>query len=323
MPSLQSRLFYRMIKNRHLFRGQWKQPVWDENTSIQAFRDQCEQEAAKAPMPEGVAVQTVKIDGLPDGLNAEWLVPAGAPAEPVIFYCHGGGYISGSCSDHRALVGKLAKGAGMRLLLFEYRLAPEYPFPAAVEDTLTAYRWLLGQGIEARNIVIAGESAGGGLALAALLAFKDTGLPLPSAGMVMSPMTDLTLSGESHWTRVKQCLSPLGMAEICCKVYVGESDPKNPWISPLFGDLRGLPPLMIVVGDYEIFRDDAVRFAEKAQAAGVQTTLRIGPEMVHVYPLLAPFFPEATAQLEEICAFIKKHAAGEKNPEAFGEKHAA
>lgn len=323
MPSLQSRLFYFMIKNRHLMRGQWKQPAWDANTSIQAFRDQCEREAAKAPMPGGVAVQPVKIDGLPEGLKAEWLVPEGAPAEPVIFYCHGGGYISGSCSDHRALVGKLAKGAGMRLLLFEYRLAPEHPFPAAVEDTLTAYRWLLGQGIDAHNIVIAGESAGGGLALAALLAFKDTCLPLPAVGMVMSPMTDLTLAGESHRSRVKQCLSPLGMPEICCKSYVGGSDPKHPWISPLFGDLRGLPPLMIVVGDYEVFRDDSVRFAEKAKVAGVDMTLRVGPEMVHVFPLLAPFFPEATAQLEEICAFIKKHAYGASNPQALGEKHAA
>ena len=322
MPSLQSRLFYFMIKNRHLFRGQWKQPAWDENTSIQAFRDQCEREAAKAPMPEGVVVQPVKIDGLPEGLNAEWLVPAGAPATPVIFYTHGGGYISGSCSDHRALVGKLAKGAGMRLLLFEYRLAPEHPFPAAVEDTLTAYRWLLAQGFEARNIVIAGESAGGGLALAALLAFKDTGLPLPAAGVVMSAMTDLTMSGESHRTRVKQCLSPLGMAEICCNVYMGDNDPKHPWISPLFGDLRGLPPLMVVAGDYEIYRDDAMLFAEKAKAAGVETTLRIGPEMVHVFPLLAPFFPEATAQLEEICAFINKHAGAEKQQDTIGTAYA-
>ena len=323
MPSLQSRLMYLMMKNRHLMRGQWKQAVWDENTSVQAFRDQCEADAAKAPMPEGVAVQPVKIEGLPEGLKAEWLVPEGAPQEPVIFYCHGGGYISGSCSDHRALVGKLAKGAGMRLLLYEYRLAPEHPFPAAVEDTLTAYRWLLRQGIEARNIVISGESAGGGLALAALLAFRDTGLPLPAAAAVMSPMTDLTLSGESHRTRVKQCLSPLGMENLCCKYYAGDTDLKHPWISPLYGDLRGMPPLMIVAGDYETFRDDAVLYAEKAKAAGVDTTLRIGPEMVHVFPLMAPFFPEATAQLEEICAFIKQHAYGAGIADALGEKHAA
>lgn len=322
MPSLQSRLIYFMMKNRHLMRGQWKQPAWDENTSVQAFRDQCEREAGKAPMPEGVTAQPVKIEGLPEGLNAEWLVPAGAPEEPVIFYCHGGGYISGTCVDHRALVAKLAKGTGLRLLLFEYRLAPEHPFPAAVEDTLSAYRWLLAQGIDSRNIVIAGESAGGGLALAALLAFKDTGLPLPIAGAVMSPMTDLTMSGESYRTRVKQCVSPAGMAELCCKYYTGANDPKHPWISPLFGDLRGLPPLMIVVGDYETMRDDAVMFAEKAKAASVDTTLRVGEEMVHVFPLMSPFFPEATVQLEEICAFIKKHA-GVENPEAAGEMYAA
>ncbi len=312
MPSLKGRLLYLAMKYRHFMRFQLKQQPWDENTSIAAFREQCEQGAGRTKLPDSITVQPVTIAGLPAGLAAEWLIPS--PQEDpqkVILYTHGGGYVSGSCSDHRGLVAKVAEGSGVRVLLFEYRLAPEHPFPAGLEDTLTVYRWLLSQGTAPKNIVIMGELAGGGLCLAALLAIRGQGLPLPSAGIALSPWTDLKLTGESYRTKAKQCLSPLGMSVVCSKYYVGENDPSDPWISPLYGDLHGLPPLLINVGEYEIMLDDSTRFAAKAQAAGVEVTLQVAEGMFHCYPLLAPLFPEAIQAMDEISRFIKTHIGKE------------
>lgn len=312
MPSLKSRMIYFMMKNRHLFKGRLKPETWTKNTSIAAFRQECEDGAKLAgKIPPEIRIVPVKIEGLPAGLNAEWILPPNSKLEdrdePVIFYTHGGGYVSGSCSDHRGWVAKVVQRTGARALLYEYRLAPEHPYPAAVEDTLVAYHWLLAQGFSASRILIMGESAGGGLCLATLLALRDQGTPLPVAGVSISPYTDLTLSSESHRTRVKECLSPPGMAVVCSAHYAGSRDRREPYMSPLFGDLHGLPPLLIFVGDYETMRDDATRFAAKAQAAGVDVTLRVGETMVHCYPLLAPMFPEATEAMEEMCEFTKAH----------------
>ena len=156
------------------------------------------------------------------------------------------------------------------------------------------------------NIVIMGESAGGGLCLATLLAVRDQGLPLPAGAVALSPWTDLKLTGDSYRTKANVCISPPGMSTVCSKYYVGDHDPTEPWISPLYGDLHGLPPLFINVGDYETMRDDSTRFAAKAKAAGVDTTLMVGKKMIHCYPLMAPMFPEATQALEEVCHFIKQ-----------------
>jgi monoterpene epsilon-lactone hydrolase len=318
MPSLQSRLIYFMIMNRHLLRLRLKRESWDWNTSITRFRQECEEANDRmAKMPADIQVAPADIDTLPAGLSAEWILPAQSIQEEVIFYVHGGGFVSGSCNDHRAMVAKLVKGSGVRALLFEYRLAPEHPFPAALEDTLAAYTWLLGQGILPERIVIVGESAGGGLLLAALLAMRDQGIPLPAAAVAMSPMTDLKLTGASHRTKAKVCLSPPGMSVVCSKYYAGDNDPGLPWISPLYGELHGLPALLIYVGEYETLLDDSTRFAEKARAAGVEVTLQVGEGMVHCYPLMAPLFPEATRALEEICMFIKAHASQELKPEAM------
>ncbi len=199
----------------------------------------------------------------------------------------------------------------------DYRLAPEHPFPAAMDDTLVAYRWLLAQGVSPERIVIVGESAGGGLALATLLALRDQGLPLPAGAVALSPWTDLELTGESCRTKVKVCISPLGMNRVCSQYYVGDNDPRLPWISPLHGDLHGLPPILINVGEDETMLDDSTRFAEKAKAAGVDMTLMVGPGMVHCYPLFAPLFPEATQAMAEICAWIKAQV-GEAVPVTSG-----
>jgi monoterpene epsilon-lactone hydrolase len=313
MPSLQSRLFFLYIRNRHLTKFHLKREAWTFDTSIPQFREDCERFAKMmGDLPEGIEVSPVTIDSLPAGLAAEWILPhQAAPFEPgkdrVIFYIHGGGYVSGSCSDHRAHVAKIVQGSGVGALLFEYRLAPEHPYPAAIEDILAAYSWLLAQGVSASRIVMAGESAGGGLCLSTLLALRDQGLPLPAAGVALSPLTDFTFSGESHRTKARVCLSPPGMNTVCGKYYVGEHDPCLAYISPLFGELGELPPLFICVGDDETLRDDSTRFAAKAQAAGVEVTLIVGKGMVHCYPLLPAFIPEAGEAMNEMCEFIKMH----------------
>jgi epsilon-lactone hydrolase len=290
--------------------------VWDEHTSVQAFRAYCESSALKAKLMAGVEAVPVKIPGLPAGLSAEWLQPgAGSKvatvAEAVILFCHGGGYISGSCSDQRALVSKLVAYTGIRLLLFEYRLAPEHPFPAALEDTLTAYRWLLTQIKPNTRIIIAGASAGGGLCLTTLLALKDlvsqgeTGLQFPIAGICISPNTDMKLTGMPN--HPKTSVEPVGMAIYCSQYYVGDHDPGHPYISPLFGNLSGLPPLLITAGDEEGALDDAVRFAKKAQAAEVDVQLIIGKGQVHGFPLLPDFIPESKQAMVEISTFVRKY----------------
>jgi acetyl esterase/lipase len=291
---------------------------WDENTSVETFRAYCESGAAKARMIDGVEVVPVTIPTLPAGLSAEWLQPpSGAKAaraeNAVIFYAHGGGYISGSCSDHRALVSKLPARMGIPLLLYEYRLAPEHPFPAALEDTLTAYRWLLEQIEPDTRVIFAGDSAGGGLCLAAMLAIKDlisageTSLPLPAAGVSISPNTDMSFSGKPNLT--SGSIEPEGMAAYCSKSYAGKNDPRHPYISPLFGDLRGLPPLLIAVGGDEGGLDDSLRFAAKAQIAGVDVKLIVAQGQVHCFPLLPDFIPESKQAMAEIAAFVAKHAS--------------
>ena len=303
MASLQSQFFYVAIKYRHLFQLKLKPEVWDSNTSIAAFREMAENTNAKLAdqIPAGVEVVPFMIGNM----KAEWLIPDGAGREKVIMYCIGGGYVSGSCNDHRQMVAKVAKTTGVTILMFEHRNAPEDPYPAALDDSLTTYRWLLGQAVSPNNILVMGESAGGGLCLASLLAIRDQGLPLPKAAVALSPWTDLKLTGDSYRTKKNVCISPEGMNVVCSKYYYGDHDPEDPYISPLYGDLHGLPPLFISVGTYETMLDDSTRFADKAQKAGVEVTLRVDEKMVHCYPLLAPMFPEATRAMDEISKFIR------------------
>ena len=214
----------------------------------------------------------------------------------------------GSVQAHRSIVAKFVKGSEVGALLFGYRLAPEHPFPGALEDSVAAYRWLLGQGAPPSHIVFIGDSAGGGLALATLIALRDQGIPLPAAAVALSPWTDLKCTGESLRTRAK--VDPLSWAEswtVFSKYYVADNDPGNPWISPIYGDLHGLPPILIYVGEHEVLLDDSTRFAEKAKNAGLDVTLRVGEGMVHCFPVLAPLFPEAKQAMNEICTFIRTH----------------
>jgi len=312
MPSMKSRIIIFSVQHSHLFKGRLKRDVITRDTSTVQLRKQFEAGAQKfGSIPPGVVVSPVRIPGLPEGLFAEWIHPANSANSPssadqAIFYTHGGGYVTGNCVDHRMHVAKFVNATGVGALLYDYRLAPEHPFPAAMEDTLTAYRWLLSQNVVPENIVIVGESAGGGLCLASLLAIRDQGLPLPSAGVALSPWTDLKCTGDSYRTNARRDISTLGSWDVWGSYYVGSNDPGHPWISPLYGNLKGLPPILIEVGDHEILLDDSRRFAEKAKAAGGDITLHVWEGMVHCFPLFAPMFPEATQAWEEIIAYIKK-----------------
>jgi epsilon-lactone hydrolase len=304
MTSFKSRVFNFMIRNGHLFRGQRKKEVFDLNTSIPAFRERCEKGAAKfGRIPEGISVDPLFIHEM----KAEWLIPEGASNSKVVMYLHGGGYVSGSCSDHRGIISKFAKITGVATLLYEYRLAPEHPFPAAVEDSVRVYQWLLDAGYSPGNILFAGESAGGGLCLATLLALNERHLPMPVAAVAISPWTDLTCSGESYRTKNRVSPAPLNSWNVFSHYYVGDDVATNPLISPLFGDPGGLPPMLINAGMDDELYDDGEQFYLKAREAGVDVTFRPGVGMIHCYPLLAPMFREATEAMNEITTFIKKH----------------
>lgn len=304
MTSFKSRMFFFLMRNSHFLRGKLKKETFDRNTSIAKFRDDCEKGAARyAKLPCGISIRK----DMPGGMPAEWLTPEGANPEKLILYIHGGGYVSGSCSDHRSFVAKFAQFTGFTNLLFEYRLAPEFPFPAALNDSVSMYQKVLELGYIPKNILLAGESAGGGLTLATLLALKERKLPMPAAAVAISPWTDLTCSGESYKTKNKRSPAPIDSWLVFSKHYCGSESPQNPLISPLFGDLTGLPPLFINSGvDDELF-DDGKSFSEKAQAAGVQVSFRAGEGMVHCYPLLAPMFPEATRAMNEIVEFVRTY----------------
>jgi acetyl esterase/lipase len=240
-------------------------------------------------------------------LAAEWLTPANASAERVLYYLHGGAFVACSPATHRRLVARLARAAGMRALVLDYRLAPEHPFPAQLEDCVAGYRWLLAQGIRPEQMVIAGDSAGGALTLGTLVRLRDSGLPLPAAAVCLSPLTDCSMEGESFTTRASQ-EAMLGLA-FCRKVtgwYLGDHDPRSPSASPLYADLRGLPPLLIHVGTHELLLDDSVRFAAAAERAGVDAQLKVWDGMWHVFHAFD--MPEADAAVAEIGAFIRQRA---------------
>ena len=311
MISLRGMIIKFLLQHRHWLQLQYrkKREDWYRIETILHFREQVESAAGTyfGKLPPDIAVLPA---GLPD-FNAEWIMPASGQKKNCILYFHGGGYISGTCKSHRAIVAKFVKNSQIRALLFEYRLAPESPYPAALEDAVKAYRWLLAQGMCPENIVFLGDSAGGGLCLATLLALRDQQVPLPVAAVAYSAVTDFCCSGESHRSKAAVCLSPEGMTPALAKHYAGGRDCAHPYISPLYGNLAGLPPLLLYAGEDEILRDDTVLFAGKAQAAGTTVSLRVGSGLFHCYPAMAPLFPEATQSMEEICDFMRGHLAAE------------
>lgn len=268
-------------------------------------RAQYEASMSRGHLPADMQVEAVTVETL----TAEWVSVPQAASSQVMLYLHGGGYIMGSCHSHRLLAAALAQATGARVLVLDYRLAPEHPFPAALEDAQAAYRWLVTTGIKPEHIVLAGDSAGGGLALSTLLALRDAGQQLPAKAILLSPWTDLSVSGASYVTRAERdfmITRDYLLAE--AHTYLGEQDPRTPLASPVYADLHGFPPLLIQVGSDEILLDDATRVAESAQQAGVAVTLDIIEGMWHVWHAAAAvrYFPEGKAAFDQIADFVRR-----------------
>ena len=279
--------------------------------SLAERREEMDAMAKVFPVEPDVTHEAVTLPGdAPGGIPGAWIASPGAAEDRVLLYLHGGGYAMGSVQSHCALVGRLARAGGVRALAIDYRLAPEHPFPAGLHDTLAAYRWLLEQGIAPEKIVIAGDSAGGGLTLAALVSLRDGGVPPPAGAVCLSPWTDLALSGDSFRTHVD--LDPLispANADQFVKWYVDGQHTKDPLISPLYADLSGLPPLMIQVGTAEILLDDSARLAERAGASGVDVVYQPWENMIHVWQFFAPLLEEGQQAIDAVGAFISARLA--------------
>ncbi|WP_045688979.1 alpha/beta hydrolase [Hymenobacter sp. AT01-02] len=252
-------------------------------------------------MPWNVFLEDANVDGM----AAEWARPAAAQAERVLLYLHGGGYVLGSLNTHRGLVGALAQRCELATLAINYRKAPEYPFPAALEDALLAFRWLQKQGYAAHNIMVAGDSAGGGLAFALALALRDAQEALPAAVIGLSPWTDLALPPPvlrrvtHEESQVLEAFEIRGWGPL----YAAETPLAHPLLSPVHADLHRLPPLLIQVSDAEVLSDDVVRFANKARAAGTPVTLQVFEGLVHWWHLFWRFVPEARLALDRVANF--------------------
>lgn len=244
-----------------------------------------------------------------NGVPAEWVAAPGADPERVVLYFHGGGYVMGSIPSYRELAGRLSRASAARVLLVDYRLAPEHPFPAAVDDVVTVCRWLTSRMGSLRRVVFGGDSAGGGLTLAALVSLRDAGDQLPAAAFCISASTDLAKTGDSireraHLDPIIQLSSTVAHA----KRYLGaDGDATNPLASPLYAPMHGLPPLLFLVGTHEMLFDDSTRVAEKARLAGVDVTLDVAEEMVHIWPFFAAILPEGREAIERIGAFVGSH----------------
>lgn len=262
-------------------------------------------QAFLAPLPADVRCQPVDAGGV----RAEWIDAPESDRERVVLWLHGGGYIFGSLPTYRELAGRVARAARARCLVLDYRLAPEHPFPAAIDDTTAAYRWLADQGVRPRRLVIAGDSAGGGLALGSLVALRAAGDPLPAAAACLSPLTDLEATGPSLESADDPLLAGGPEAILAMsRAYVQTGSLRDPRASPLHADFAGFPPLLIQVGTREALLDDSTRVAERARAAGVEVSLEKGEGLIHVWPLFAPRAPESSAALASLGAFVQKYA---------------
>lgn len=255
-----------------------------------------------SPEVPGVRCEALNISGIP----AAWLIPDNADEGQAILFLHGGSYVIGSIKSHRDLASQLAAAARCRALIVDYRLAPENRFPAAVEDAATSYKWLLSQGYEPEKIMVAGDSAGGGLAVAALISLRDSGHPMPAGAMLLSPWTDLEVTGGSVKSRAwRDPMLSAGALRKDAARYLGDADARDPLASPIYADLKGLPPLYIQAGTSEILLDDATRLAERAEADGVEVDLDIWPGMFHVWQFFSPFIPESKKAIQELGEFFQ------------------
>lgn len=248
---------------------------------------------------------TIERDNIA-GLDVEWLRPRDRDEQKLLLYFHGGAYVAGSCHTHRQMVSHIARSGRIQVLLPEYRLAPEFKYPAAIDDVLAVYRSLLQRGRRPEEIVFAGDSAGGGLVVAALLALRDAGDPLPAAAILLSPFLDVTASGESMKSRAR--LDPWFHAadlSVIADYYCAPHQQREPMVSAVFADLGGLPPILVQVGDHEILLSDATRLAQKIRAAGGEIELQVWPEMWHAFQLFVGKMPESGAAIAKIGDYIR------------------
>ncbi len=270
---------------------------------VVAMREGMEAMIANSEVPEGTRCEAIDAGGVP----AEWIEGPDTDRGRVLLYFHGGGYVLGSIATHRAMVARIAAEAGVRALLIDYRLAPENPFPAAVDDAVAAYRFLLDDGYKPDQIALGGDSAGGGLTLACLLALRDEDEPLPEAAILLSPWVDLEGTGESMTTRADAdpMVARDGLLKMAAFYLNGESA-RNPLAAPLHADLSRLPPLYIQAGTAETLLDDATRIEEKARLAGVATEMDLYPDLVHVFQAFAPHVPESVEAIQKLGAYLRR-----------------
>ena len=273
--------------------------------SLAGIRATIDSFAGTYPLADDIRVTPVDCDGV----AAEWVEAPGAPADRVVLYAHGGCDVSGSPAVVREFCARLARASACRVLSLDYRLAPEHPFPAALDDVLAAYGWVLAGCATPGRVAVAGESAGGGLVFATLVACRDRGLPAPACGVALSPWVDLEVSfGASLTANADRDMATADPLRIGARAYA-DADPRNPLASPLHADLAGLPPLLVQVGTAEILRDEGVEIAERARRAGCDVTLEPWEDMVHVWHWFGAAFPEARAAIDSIGAYLRRHLA--------------
>jgi monoterpene epsilon-lactone hydrolase len=267
------------------------------------LRSMLEELGGRAAEPTDVTYEEVDAGGRP----AMWCNPIGAADDRVILYTHGGGFVSNTMHSHRKLAGHLAKAAGVRALVLEYRLAPEHPYPAQLEDAVAAYRWLLDQGIEAAHIATAGDSAGGNLATSLVLKLRGDGIPIPAAIVALSPWYDMECNGETLVSNsATDALVQRSVVESMSTMFLGESGSRtDPLANPLHADAAGLPPIYMTAGTHEALQDNAERFADIAKRANVDVTLELSEGMQHVYPFMAGRAPEADATIAAIGEWLR------------------
>ncbi len=290
MPSKELEKVLELMKSR---------PV-QPDLSIQEQRAQVEAMPG-FPVADDVRCEVVDAGGVP----GEWITTPGAADERVVYYLHGGGYVMCSVNTHREMISRLSRASGARALAINYRLAPEDPFPAAVDDAVAGYRWLLSIGIEPGRIVIGGDSAGGGLTAAALVALRDAGVPLPAAGVCISPWADMECTGVAKLAGREGGIEYQGILKMA-KTYVGKADLKTPLASPIHADLTGLPPLLIQVGGAEELIEDAILLEARARQCGVDVTLETWEDMFHVWHTFAPMLPEGQQAIDRIGEFVRE-----------------
>lgn len=270
-----------------------------QDFNLDAARKGLEAISALTPVAPDVKVEKTPIEGI----LAEWVTAPNALEDRVFLYLHGGAYIMGSCNTHRYLASKLSRSTAASVLVPEYRLAPENPYPAAIEDAVRVYRWLISSGYSPEKIVIGGDSAGGGLTIATLLFLKESGDPLPSLAVLLSPWTDMEGTGESMVSRKEAdpWLSPES-TRTTPALYIRDLDPRHPFVSPIYADLKGLPPMLVHAGNDEILLDDSVRLVNCAREAGVDVSFKIWDNMWHVFQTFA--IPEGQRAIDEIGEFV-------------------